>query len=52
MKEQLPELDSYCFRIGPKILYDTFSESQLDILSYKETGNMKLEGIPSFTPDF
>lgn len=45
MKETLPDLDSYYFHLSTRILYDTFDDSSLDILSYNENGNLQLDGV-------
>ena len=45
MKKILPDLDSYYFHLSTQILYDTFADSSLDILSYNETGTLRLDGV-------
>ena len=45
MKKILPDLDSYYFHLSTQILYDTFDDSSLDILSYNETGTLRLDGV-------
>lgn len=45
MKNNLPDLDSYYFRLSTQILYDIFADSSLDILSYNENGVLQLDGV-------
>ena len=45
MKKTLPDLDSFYFHLSSQFLYDTFVDSSLDILSYNETGSLRLDGV-------
>ena len=45
MADTLPDLDSYYFHLSTQILFDTFADSSLDIMSYNESGDLHLDGV-------
>lgn len=45
MAKTLPDLDSYYFHLSTQILYDTFADSSLDIMSCNESGELQLDGV-------
>ena len=50
MSQQFPELESFYFHLSTKILYDTFADSSLDILSYNESDELQLDGVRVYQP--